>query len=115
MVDWLSAVKTILPHLPDIMNATGTVFSKSKSRDPEKIHLGDLQQQIAELQVAASQNTDLIKELASHLKTTVSAFEQAASVAEEKIKKAYLISFAAIGISLVAVGLALVVIMSQSR
>ncbi len=106
MVDWLTAVKTILPHLPDIMNATGTVFSKSKNRGPE-IQVSDLQQQIAELQAAASQNTALIKELASHLQTTVSAFEQAALIAEKKIQKAYVISWIAIGIAIVSAGLAI--------
>lgn len=114
MINWLTAVKTILPHLPDIMNATTTAFSKSKSRD-STIHANELQQQIAELQTAASQNTELIKELASHLQTTVSAFEQAALIAEEKIRKIYLISVVATGISIASLGLALFVVMGQPR
>ncbi len=71
---------------------------------------GVVQQQIAELQAVASQNTTLIKDLAEQLRLTVSALEQGAAEAEKRMKRAHTLALIATAVSvasLVCAGLAL--------
>jgi uncharacterized phage infection (PIP) family protein YhgE len=69
---------------------------------------GDLlQQQIAELQAAASQNADHIKELAAQLQSTVSALEQGAALAEARLRRAVVMCAVAMAISVVSLFVAL--------
>jgi len=69
-----------------------------------------LQEQIKELQSAASQNAAHIKELAAELQSTVAALEQAASIAEAKLRWALWFCAASAAIS---VGIALVFIFGR--
>jgi hypothetical protein len=69
-----------------------------------------LQQQISELQSAASQNSAHIKELAAQLQSTVATLEQAASVAESKLRRAFLLCVAATALSAISLSVALVVV-----
>jgi hypothetical protein len=97
MATWLiPALKAVLPHIGTIISATSPVFTKKKAdaaAAPNQAAL--LQQQITELQAAASQNTAHIKELASQLQSTVAALEQAAAAAETKLHRALMLCLAA--------------------
>ena len=80
---WIPALKAVLPHIGTIISTASPVFTKKKADAvPNQIEL--LQQQITELQGAASQNAAYIKELAEQLQSTVTAIEQATEIAEAK-------------------------------
>ena len=111
MAAWLiPALKTVLPHIATIISAAVPVFTR-KSADAANQAL--LQQQISELQSAASQNAGHIKELAAQLQSTVAALEQAASIAEAKLRRAVLICVAATAVSAISLGIALVLILQR--
>jgi hypothetical protein len=61
-----------------------------------------LQEQVAELQAAATQNDTHVKELALQLEKTVSTLEQSASIAETGLRRALWLSMAALALSLIA-------------
>ena len=102
---WLvPAVKVILPYLSSIIAATMPVFTARKSDEAAAVQAQLLQQQIAELQSAASQNAVHIKELAEQLQKTVAALEQGASLAESRLKRTAAFCIGAIIVSLIALG-----------
>jgi len=97
MPAWLiPALKAVLPHIGTIISAAAPV-----------------QQQITELQSAASQNAAHIKELAAQLQSTVAALEQAASIAEAKLRRALLLCVAATAISAISICIALVLVFGR--
>ena len=107
MASWLlPAVKLILPHVGTIVAAAKPVFTKLKgaSGDPETV----MQQQIAELQAAASENATLIKKLAEQLQLTVTALEQAAAATQERVKRLYAISVVSMLVALSALLIAVI-------
>ena len=84
MAAWLiPALKMVLPHMGTILSVATPVFTKKKADTSSD---ATLQQQIDELQSAASLSATQIKDLAEQLKSTVAAVEQVASVAESKLK-----------------------------
>ena len=88
MAGWLiPAFKAILPHVSDIIAVAKPVFTKKSAGavDP-----GTVQQQIIELQAAASQNAANVKELAEQLQRTVTALEQASLLAEARLRRTIL-------------------------
>jgi len=96
---WLiPALKAVLPHVATIVSAAAPVFTKKGV---------DVQQQITELQTAASQNAANIKELAEQLRTTVAALEQAAAIAETRLLRTLLLCRISIALSVVALAAAL--------
>ena len=106
MPSWLwPAVKLILPHVGNIVAAAKPAFTK-KAGDPAE-QAGVVQQQIAELQSAASENATHIKELAEQLRLTVAALQHAAVETEKRIKRAYTIAASAVCVSIVAAAVAL--------
>jgi hypothetical protein len=106
MPTWLwPAVKLILPHVGNIVAAAKPAFTR-KAGDPAE-QAGVVQQQIAELQAAASQNAAHIKELAEQLRLTVAALEQGAVDTEKRMRRASTISMSALVIAVLAAGLAL--------
>ncbi len=106
MAVWLiPALKAILPHIGTILSVAVPVFTK-KNADADA-NQALLQQQITELQSAASQNALHIKELAAQLQITVAALEQAASIAEARLQRVLLVCSVAILLSLVSLGAAL--------
>lgn len=110
MAAWLiPAVKAILPFVTPIVSSALPVFTTRKSEEAAAAQAGVLQQQIAELQTAASQNALHIKELAEQLQTTVSALEQGAAVAESRFRRTSVLCSVAIAVSLAAIALSLVV------
>src|SRR5258708_33608476 len=89
MPAWLlPALKAVLPHIGTIISAAAPVFTR-KNADAVAI---------TELQSAASQNAANIKELSEQLQSTVAAVEQAASIAEAKIRRALLVCVLAAGL-----------------
>lgn len=110
MAAWLiPALKLVLPHVGTIFSAAAPVFTKKKPEEADS-QTALLQQQITELQTAASQNAAHIKDLAAQLQRTVTALEEAAEIAEVKLRRAVMFcviagiaSAAALGIALVAV------------
>ncbi len=102
------AVRAVLPYLGSIIATALPVFTAKKDEGAavEKVQL--LQQQIAELQSAASRNAEHIKELAEQVQTTVAALEQGASAAEKVCQRAMALSIGAIVLSCLALGLSLI-------
>lgn len=113
MVAWLlPALKAVLPHIGTVISAAVPVFTK-KNTDAAASQAVLLQQQITELQTAASQNAAHIKALAAQLQTTVAALEQAASQADKVPQRVQLLSTVAIifsTISLVILGITLLLV-----
>ena len=108
MASWLiPTLKAILPHVSDVVSAVKPVFTR-KRVEVTPATGGDLvQQQIAELQAAAAQNADHIKELAAQLQSTVAALEQAAALAEARLRRAVVMCAVAMAISVVSLFVAL--------
>ena len=78
MAAWfIPAIKAVLPHIGLILSAAVPVFTK-KNADSEASHTL-MQEQISELQSAASQNATHVKELAAQLQSMVTALEQLAT------------------------------------
>lgn len=106
MAAWLlSAVKAILPYISPIITATLPVFTTRKGDEPSGAQASLLQQQITELQSAASHNAAHIKELAEQLQKTVSALEQGASLAEARLRRTTALCIASLAVSVVAIGI----------
>src|SRR5438093_11047890 len=104
MPAWLMpTLKGVLPHIGTIISAAAPVFTR-KNADAVAI---------TELQSAVSQNAANIKELAEQLQSTVAALEQAASIAEAKLRRALLLCAAAAALSAVSLGIALVLIFGR--
>ena len=103
MPSWLwPAVKLILPHVGNIVAAAKPAFTKKAGDADERSAL--VQQQIAELQSAASENAGHVKELAEQLRLTVAALEQAAVETEKRIRRAYTLASGALVFAIVALG-----------
>jgi ABC-type enterochelin transport system substrate-binding protein len=111
MPAWLlPALKAALPHIATIISAAAPVFTRKADVANQTLLL---QQQITELQSAASQNAAHIKELAAELQSTLAALEQAASIAEAKLRRALLLCAASMALSAIAAGIALVFIFGR--
>ena len=114
MAAWLlPAAKAILPYVSSIIAATLPVFTSRKGDEAAATQAGLLQQQITELQSAASQNALHIKELAAQLQSTVAALEQAASIAEKRLQRVFLVCIVAIILSVSSLSAALYFIISS--
>jgi len=106
MAVWfIPALKAILPHIGTIVSAAVPVFTKKNADAAANQAL--LQQQIIELQSAASQNALHIKELAAQLQTTVAALEQAAAIAEARYRRVFLACIVAVVLSITSFSAAL--------
>lgn len=113
MPAWLiPALKAVLPHIGTIISAAAPVFTR-KNADAVANQTLLLQQQITELQSAASQNAAHIKELAAQLQSTVAALEQAASIAEARLTRALLLGIASTAVSAISIGIALLLVLGR--
>lgn len=111
MAVWLiPALKAILPHIGTILSVAVPVFTKKNADAVANQAL--LQQQITELQSAASQNALHIKELAAQLQNTVAALEQAALIAEARLQRVLLACIVAIILSITSFSAALYFILA---
>jgi len=112
MAAWLiPALKAVLPHVGTVISAAAPVFTK-KSADAAANQALLLQQQITELQSAASQNAAHIKELAAQLQSTVAALEQAA-IAQGKIRRALGICVGALALAAISLGVTFFVVLAR--
>lgn len=111
MAPWiLPALKAVLPHVKTIYDTAAPVFTKKKADtvpDPTQL----LQQQISELQSAAAQNTAHVKELAAQLQSTVAAVQEAAALAEHRLRRVTIIAAVSTALSLTALLVAAVAIL----
>jgi len=105
----IPALKAVLPHVGTILSATVPAFTKKKA-DAVANQTLLLQQQIAELQSAASQNAAHIKELAEQLQNTVAALEHAALIAEANLRRVFLGCVVAAAMSVAALCVTLLII-----
>ena len=114
MPSWLiPALKAVLPHVGDIVNAAKPVFTRKKADIPAATPSGDVtQQQIAELQAAVSQNAEHIKELAEQLQGTVAALQTSAALAESRLRRATVSASISVAVSLAAL---LVAVLAYAR
>jgi len=102
MAGWLqAALRAVLPHVGDIIAAGKPAFTR---REPANQDL--VQQQIAELQGAVSQQSSHIKELAAQLENTVTALEKAAEVSEARLRRVLVFTALAAAFSVAALGVA---------
>ena len=108
MAGWLiPALKAVLPHVGDILSAAKPAFTKRK---PD----GDLvQQQIAELQAAVSQQAGHIKELAAQLQSTLTTLEKAALLGEQRLRRVLLFTAVSAAVAVAALGVAFIAVMTR--
>lgn len=106
MASWIiPALKAVLPHVKTIYDTAAPVFTKKKVEtvpDPTQL----LQQQIGELQAAAAQNTAHVKELAAQLQSTVTALQEAAQLADHRMRRVTILASVAGALSLCALAVA---------
>jgi hypothetical protein len=104
MASWLlPALKAILPHVGMIVDAAKPVFTRKKPETGT-----DVQQQITELQAAATLNAEHVKELAEQLQSTVAALEQSALIAESRLRRATLSASISVAVSIAALLVAVI-------
>lgn len=113
MAAWLlPALKAVLPHVGTILNVAAPVFTR-KSAEAAANQAQLVQQQIAELQTAATQNAANIKALAEQLQGTVAALQQAAAIADARLKRAVLLCTVAVALSGIALAVVLVALFGR--
>jgi methyl-accepting chemotaxis protein len=102
---WLAVGQLVLTNLDTIIGVVKPAFTRKQVEGlPTQTDL--LNQQISELQAAASSNADQIGQLAAQLKEVVAALEQTARSAQserQKLGRLYLVAMAISLISIVAV------------
>ena len=113
MAGWLqAALKAVLPHVGDIVSANKPAFThpriEAAANQPDLV-----QQQITELQSAVSQQSAHVKELAAQLENTVLALEQAAQVAEARLRRVLLCTALAVALAVAALGVAFVAVFAR--
>ncbi|MBU1424167.1 MAG: hypothetical protein KKH12_05070 [Gammaproteobacteria bacterium] len=107
MPAWLIPVlKSILPHVGTIVSAAAPVFTK-KNTDAAANQAALLQQQITELQAAASENDVHIKALAVQMQNAVEALEKGTALAEKNYRRAMVLGISSFAISAAALCLVL--------
>jgi len=113
MPAWLiPALKAVLPHVGTIVSAAAPAFTK-KSADVVANQTMLLQQQITELQAAASENDAHIKELAAQIQNTVEALEKGASLAERRHQRILVLCIAATVLSVTSLCTALFILVGR--
>jgi hypothetical protein len=104
MPGWVfPALKAILPHVGTIVEAARPVFARRSAGDKPPV-----EEQIAELQGAITQNADHIKALAEQLQKTVAVLEEEAEATRDKLKRAYALGVFAAALSVIATAVAVI-------
>lgn len=99
---WLAVGQLVLTNLDTIIGVVRPAFTRKKVEGlPSQTDL--LNQQIVELQAAASSNADQIRQLAAQLKEVVAALEQAARSAQSERQKLGRLCLVAMAISLISI------------
>ncbi len=107
MAAWVSALKTVLPYVTNIVTAAIPAFTARRGQDRSAEVTA---QQIAELQSAATHNAESVKVLAEQLQRTVGALEQGAVNVEREMRRLRVLASAAFVFALLALCAALVVV-----
>jgi hypothetical protein len=111
MASWLvPALKAVLPHLGSLISVAKPHFTP-KEAAPDQSAV--VQAQISELQAAASQTAAHVQELALQLQRTVTALEQAAAMAERRLRAAFFLSI--VGLAMSSLALLLAVFLAYAR
>lgn len=101
---WLAVGKFALENINTIIEVVTPVFTRKMVEAlPSQTDL--LNQQISELQAAASRNADQVKQLAEQLKEVVAGLNQAAlnaAIEREKVQKWCFVSLAILIVSIIA-------------
>jgi uncharacterized protein (DUF3084 family) len=105
-VPWLAVGKLVLNNLDSVIGVMKPAFTRKKD-DAAANQAELLNKQIAELQGAVATNAEQIKELAEQLKNVVTALDEAAREVAIERAKTRRFAFAALGIAVVALALAL--------
>jgi len=112
MPTWLIPVlKSVLPYVGTIVSAAAPVFTKKNADAANQAMLQ--QQQINELQAAASGNDAHIKELAMQLHSTVEALEKGASLADKRHLRMIVLCIFTLCISLISLGTVLYILVAR--
>lgn len=82
MAGWLALA---VPYIPEIIKIARPLFTRGS---PQEKSAEVMAQQIAELQSAATQNTDSIKLLATEMQHTIDALQTGAAELEKKLARA---------------------------
>ena len=113
MPAWLIPIlKAVLPHIGNIISASAPVFTK-KNANAVANQTMLLQQQITELQVAASENDAHIKELAAQIQHALTLLEEAASIAEGRHRRILFLCIAATILSVASLCTALFILIAR--
>ncbi|MGA7593691.1 MAG: hypothetical protein WCA64_00710 [Gallionella sp.] len=112
MPGWLlPVIKSVLPYVGTIVSAAAPVFT-NKSGDTAASQTALLQQQVTELQAAASANDAHIKELAVQLQNTVAALEKGAMLADRRHQWVLVFATLAVMISVFSLATALYLLLA---
>ena len=102
MAAWLPIIKAAIPHLAQIVTVALPMFtSRSENADRDAL----IARQINELQEAATQNAESVKELASQLKGTFEGLESAGSNLQKQLKRQKQLTVVTLILSGTAIGL----------
>ena len=106
MYAWLlPTIKAILPHVGTIITAAQPIFKSRKIDRSASSEEQLLQDQISELQEAASQNAGNIRELAEQLQKTVMTLERAAIENRQRTRRLTVIAVTALACALVSLAI----------
>lgn len=112
MAAWIPAIKLVLPHVATIVSAAIPAFTRWRAAPDGPLPATELQQQITELQNAATVNAEHIRELAGRLQDTIEALQQGADLAQRKVQRAHTLALVACGGALVSLMVALAALAS---
>ncbi len=100
MAAWLPIIKAAIPHIAQIVTASLPIFTpRSDSADREAL----VDRQIQELQHAATQNAESVRELATQLKTTFESLESASADLQTRLKHQQQLIIVILVVSVVAI------------
>ena len=109
MAGWIqAALRAVLPHVGDIIAAGKPAFTKRDAANQDVV-----QQQIAELQAAVSQQSSHVKELAAQLENTVNVLQKAAQAADERLRRVLIFTAVAAAVAVAALGIAFIAVMTR--
>ena len=102
MAAWLPIVKAAIPHLAQIVTVSLPIFTaRSESADREAL----MERQIQELQGAATQNAESVRELAMQLKTTFESLESAGADLQHQLARQQQLIIVLLIMTVLAIGM----------
>jgi predicted nucleotide-binding protein (sugar kinase/HSP70/actin superfamily) len=102
MAAWLPVIKAAIPHLAQVVTVALPMFtSRSENADRDAL----IARQINELQEAATQNAESVKELATQLQSTFEGLESAATDLQRQLKRQKQLTVVMLILSTLAIGL----------